>query len=259
MVFTIRGDSNFSFGSMGRILMLCISRLLLAMLLGLGVTRAHAEPTIPDKVSGALHSISAGKIPQAIAPAPISGWYQGRVGSRLFYVDESGRYLINGELVDLVKRENLTEASLNGWRLEQVSQIPEESMVVFPAPRPEHIVTVFTDVDCGYCRKLHNEIAAYQDAGITVRYLAYPRAGIGSESFNVMQSAWCASDPASALTQAKQGKKIKQQVCESPVEQHFQLGNQLGIKGTPAILLESGAVIPGYVPANELLGMLSRQ
>ncbi|HAC35162.1 MAG TPA: disulfide bond formation protein DsbC [Gammaproteobacteria bacterium] len=244
---------------MGRILMLRISRLLLAMLLVLGVTQAHAEPTIPDKVSGALHSISAEHSPQSIAPAPVSGWYQGRVGSRLFYVDESGRYLFNGELVDLVKRESLTEAALNRWRLEQIGQISEQSMVVFPAPRPKHTITVFTDVDCGYCRKLHNEISAYHNAGISVRYLAYPRAGLGSDSYQLMQSVWCASDRAAALTQAKQGKKVKQQTCENPIEQHFQLGNQLGINGTPAILLESGALIPGYVPAMELRGRLSRQ
>lgn len=236
------------------------SLLLASTFLSLGVMPIDAgESAIPDKVRGALHSISAGTTPQAIAPAPISGWYQGRVGSRLFYVEESGRYLMSGELLDLVKMENLTKASLNGWRLEQLGEIPEESMVVFSAPRSEHTVTVFTDVDCGYCRKLHDEIDAYHEAGISVRYLAYPRAGLGSESYRVMQSVWCADDRATALTRAKQGKKIKQQVCENPIQQHFLLGNQLGIKGTPAILLESGAVVPGYVPAKELLGMLNRR
>jgi thiol:disulfide interchange protein DsbC len=128
--------------------------------------------------------------------------------------------------------------------------------VIFAPDKPKHTVTVFTDIDCGYCRKLHREIDGYLKAGIRVRYLFFPRAGLGSESFNEAVSVWCAADRQQAMTDAKAGKPIEAKTCENPVIDHMQLGESLQISGTPAIVLESGDLVPGYVPAERLAAML---
>jgi thiol:disulfide interchange protein DsbC len=130
-------------------------------------------------------------------------------------------------------------------------------MVVFPPAGPtKHTVTVFTDIDCGYCRKLHQEIADYNQQGIKVRYLMYPRAGVGSESYNKAVWVWCADDRQDAITRAKRGEEIPHKTCANPVKEQFELGQTLGVRGTPSIILENGQMVPGYVPAAQLAQML---
>ena len=121
-----------------------------------------------------------------------------------------------------------------------------------------HNIFVFTDVDCGYCRQFHNQIDEYLELGIRVNYLAYPRAGIGSDSFNKISSAWCNEDPNFSLTLLKQGKDIETKLCEdNPVEKHFNLGNTIGVQGTPSIITDEGKMIPGYLPPQDLLNILT--
>jgi thiol:disulfide interchange protein DsbC len=103
---------------------------------------------------------------------------------------------------------------------------------------------------------MHQEIASYNDKGIEVRYLAYPRAGVGSESFNKAVSVWCSDDPKDAITKAKRGEEVPTKQCENPVKDQFELGQQMGVRGTPSLVLESGQMIPGYVPADRLVQML---
>lgn len=129
-------------------------------------------------------------------------------------------------------------------------------MVIFAPAKYDHTVTVFTDTECGYCRKLHREIADYGAQGIRVRYVFFPRAGVGSGSYKEAVSVWCSDDRQRAMTEAKSGKKLAAKSCKNPVKKHMEVGELLGISGTPAIVLESGDLVPGYVPAKRLAEML---
>lgn len=213
---------------------------------------------VPLAVKRVFSQLVPGEIGKNITEAPLPGWFQGQVGSRLFYVDSTGEFLLDGQVFNLKTRTNLTAIALNTFRQELLSGVDEASMVLFKAPDERYRVSVFTDVDCGYCRKLHNSMADYHRLGISVQYLAYPRAGMGTPTARIMESAWCADDPVKALTRAKQGKKIKQLECTNPIIDHYRLGNALGVKGTPAILLESGHLVPGFVEAPQLLQMLEQ-
>lgn len=191
--------------------------------------------------------------------SPVPGLYEVVIGQRLVYVTEDGRYLLQGNLVDLQQQKNLTEPRLNDIKARALSEVSEDSMVIFGPEDAKHTVTVFTDIDCGYCRKLHGEMAKYNDAGIRVRYLFFPRAGVDSPSYRKAVSVWCADNRNEAMTVAKTGATLEDRDCPNPVREHMALGQQMGVTGTPALVLESGAMVPGYVPAERLLGMLEQQ
>jgi thiol:disulfide interchange protein DsbC len=194
-----------------------------------------------------------------IAESPVPGLYEVTLGPRLFYMSEDGRYLIQGDVIDVESRKNLTEAKLAVAKKKALEQLDEKKMVIFAAEKPAHTITVFTDIDCGYCRKLHREMEGYNEAGINVRYLFYPRAGIGSPSFQKAVSVWCADDRKQAMTDAKSGKEIESKSCDNPVKEHLQLGQAMGVTGTPAIVLEDGEVLPGYIPAAKLAKFLDAE
>lgn len=187
---------------------------------------------------------------------PIDGVYQVRVvDGPLLYVDGSGEYFIAGELFQAVPGQfvNLTELSLAKERKRLLDAVPHEDMIVFAPDQPKAVITVFTDVDCGYCRQLHREIGEYNQRGIEIRYLAFPRQGMSSPTAAKMISAWCADDRKKSLTALKDGKSIADNECAShPVAEQFDLGRALGVRGTPALFLEDGSMIPGYQPAADL-------
>ncbi|MCW3171616.1 bifunctional protein-disulfide isomerase/oxidoreductase DsbC [Shewanella subflava] len=188
-----------------------------------------------------------------IQPSPISGLQQVLTDRGVLYITEDGSKLIHGNVYDLNNRmKNLTEAALAGPRIEMLKSF-EKDMLVYKAKNEKHVVTVFTDVDCGYCRKLHNQMSEYNDLGITVRYLAYPRAGIPSANADEMQAVWCAKDPLQAMTDAKAGKNIQAASCDIDISKQYRLGMSFGINGTPAMILEDGSMIPGYQPPENLL------
>ncbi len=191
-----------------------------------------------------------------IGPSPMTGISEVMIGMNLFYVSNDGKYLMQGKLIDLASRTDLTEQKLGKARLKSLADLGEKSMIVFPAKEQRHVITVFTDIDCGYCRKLHNEMAAYNAEGITVRYLSFPRSGPNSPSYNKAVSVWCADDRNDALTSAKAGKALEDKQCDNPIGDHFNLGVAMGVRGTPAILMEDGSIVPGYVPAKKLLKQL---
>lgn len=172
------------------------------------------------------------------------------VNGPTLHVTQDGKYFFAGDLYhiegDSVKNE--TQSA----KLAKIETIPENEMIIFKAPQEKAHITVFTDVDCGYCRMLHKEVPELNSMGITVRYLAYPRAGIGSEAYNKMVSIWCSDDPKSWLTKAKQGQDIPENKCVNPVAAEYQLGNSVGVRGTPSIILGNGNFVPGYLPAKEL-------
>ena len=142
---------------------------------------------------------------------------------------------------------------------EAIDDLGEDSMIVFAPKKVNHTVTVFTDIDCGYCRRLHTDMAGYNDKGIRIRYLFYPRAGIGSESYNKAVSVWCADDRKQAMTQAKAGQPVAPKTCENPVDEHYALGQAMRLQGTPALILESGETVPGYVPPDKLRQALDQR
>lgn len=209
----------------------------------------------PDAVRAAISKAMPGIEVDEISASPVKGFYEVTVGPNLFYVSEEGRYLLNGNLFDLEAppdKRDLTEAKMGTARAKAIKKIGEENVVRFQSPLQKHVVSVFTDVDCGYCRKLHSEIDEYLKRGITVDYLFYPRAGIGSESYKKAVAVWCADDRQTALTKAKLGEPIEMKECANPVAEHVKLAGSLQIRGTPMIVTESGVVLPGYVSAQDL-------
>jgi thiol:disulfide interchange protein DsbC len=195
----------------------------------------------------------------AVKPSEIKGLYEVNAGSNIFYASEDGKYLLQGQLFDVDAKKNITESKLGAVRKAALDKIGEQDMIVFKAPNSKYTVSVFTDIDCGYCRKLHSEIDQYLAQGITVRYLFFPRAGKGSESYNKAVAVWCAADKNKALTAAKKGDAFDTKSCDNPVDKHMQLGDDFGMSGTPMIVTAKGNILPGYVPAAQLAKVLASE
>ena len=228
----------------------------LASLLGsLGAVNAVADEQ-QEMLRAAVAKLAPGAKVDAIVESVVPGMYEVEAGATVWYITADGRFLIDGDIYDIDKRLNLSAAKREKGRAKAIDAIGEERMIVFSPENPEHTVTVFTDVDCGYCRKLHREIDQYTDAGIKIRYLMYPRAGVGSSAYKKAVSSWCAKDRKATLTRAKNGQSIEDKSCENPVRDHMALGESLGITGTPTMVMEDGEMVPGYVPASQLKKML---
>ena len=180
--------------------------------------------------------------------SPISGMYELARGADIIYVTSDARYAIAGDLYDMNGDANLSERRRRDVRLQMMAAVPESQMVVFAPKDPKYTVTVFTDVDCTYCRKLHSEIAKYNELGIRVRYMFYPRSGPDTESWAKAEAVWCSADRNDALTRAKRGEQIKAAKCaNTPVARDFEIGQEIGLRGTPGILLANGELMPGYM------------
>lgn len=210
-----------------------------------------------EAVRAGIDKLLPGVKPDSVAASPVSGLYEVVMGPRLFYMSADGRYLIQGSVIDVRSRENITEAKLATAKKAAMERMGEDKMVIFAPEKPEHTITVFTDIDCGYCRKLHREIEDYNQEGIGVRYLFFPRAGVGSPSYQKAVSVWCSDDRKQALTDSKAGKAVENKTCDNPVQDHMLLGQAMGVTGTPAIVLEDGNMLPGYVPAKRMAEFLS--
>lgn len=212
---------------------------------------ASPEKEIRDKVEAAFPGLHI----DAINKTPITGLYEVVVGAEIVYVSSGGRYLIHGDLLDLDQnKQNLTEEKKGKARLTLVNGVGESTMIVFRPKETKHTITVFTDTDCGYCRKFHEGVPTLNAAGVAVRYVAFPRAGEGSTTYQTMVSVWCAKDPHAAITKAKQGYPIPAVKCQKqPVDKHLAIVRALDLTGTPVILFEDGSLLPGYLPPNQLL------
>ena len=191
-----------------------------------------------------------GAKPDELRATPIPGIYEFTRGGDIAYVSSDGKYAIAGDLYDMASDENLTEKTRRVERTKLISAVPESQMVVFAPKDPKYTVTVFTDVDCTYCRKLHSQISDYNRLGIKVRYMAYPRTGPDSESWDKAEQVWCSVNRNEALTRAKHGEELHtpKQCAGSPVAREYALGQEVGVRGTPAIVLDSGEMLPGYLP-----------
>jgi thiol:disulfide interchange protein DsbC len=218
-----------------------------------------AVPTLiqqPDltKLQAALN----GAKPDSISPTPLPGLYEVVLGGQVLYLSQDGRFAVQGDIVDLGSRANLTEDRRGELRGKAIEAVGESNMVVFAPDGPvKHTVTIFTDIDCGYCRKMHSQIADYNKEGIKIRYLWFPREGVGSESFDKSVAVWCADNRREAMTRAKRGESVEPKTCDNPVQAQYELGQKLGVRGTPSMILESGEMLPGYVPPTQLAQMLA--
>ena len=165
---------------------------------------------------------------------------------------------MSGALWDIGAKRNLTDARLAGLRKGALDVVGANERIIYPASQPRHVITVFTDIDCGYCRRLHQQMAEYNNAGITVEYLFFPRAGIGSESYDKAVSVWCAADRNVALTKAKNGEAIENKTCTNPIAAQFDLGHKVGVSGTPAVIAEDGTQIGGYLTPEQMIARLDQ-
>ena len=192
--------------------------------------------------------------PEDLRATPIPGIYELTNDGEIAYVTSDGRFAISGDLYDLKGNVNLTDARRRELRVALLSQVPDADTLVFAPKVTKHTINVFTDVDCGYCRKMHSEIAEYNKLGIKVRYLFFPRTGPDTESWAKAESVWCSPNRNEALTRAKRGEGVKSPKCSpTPVARDFEIGEKIGLRGTPAIVLASGELLPGYVPPAMLL------
>lgn len=213
------------------------------------------EPPSKEAIAEKLMGVEA----EDIVESPLDGVYQVNVGSEVAYVTADGRFLIQGDVYDLDTRENVTEASRAQARVDLLEDVDAEEAIVFAPEDGEtrHRITVFTDIDCGYCRQFHREIDAVNDAGIAVRYLFYPRTGRDTDSWHKAEGVWCADDRNDALTRAKLGGSVPENDCgETPVGEHFELGNRVGVRGTPAMFAGNGELLGGYLPPDALVERL---
>lgn len=220
---------------------------------------AAAKPAAPAS-EAALRAAMKTVAPDAeithIGDSPIPGFKEVALGARIVYLSNDGTRLIQGALFDIPSRENLTQVSEAVLRKDLLAEAGADRRIVFAAAKPRHVVTVFTDIDCGYCRKLHEQIADYNRLGITVEYLFYPRTGIGGESFDKAVAVWCAPDRRVAMTAAKAGKVLPPGKCANPVTQDYDLGRRIGLEGTPAIYAGNGEQLGGYVEPADMLARL---
>ena len=210
-----------------------------------------------DKIKKIITQRIAGEY--KIQQSAVKGLYMVIAPPHVLYISEDANYIVEGNITNINTGEDLTSRYRNSARFAAVDAL-KDSMIIFSPPEDKikHVITVFTDIDCYYCQKLHKEVAEFNQLGIQVRYLAYPRQGIGSASYDKAVTVWCSKDKKAALTRAKNGEELENIKCDSPVDKHFALGNLLNVRGTPAIVLENGQLYPGYIPAARLSKALDR-
>jgi thiol:disulfide interchange protein DsbC len=209
------------------------------------------------KIQQKLNQVIPSAPSAQITKSQVDGLYQVVLGPNVIYITADAQYLFNGNLIDLNTRDNLTEIAKDQARAQALAEIDAASMISFKAKGEEkRSITVFTDIDCPFCKKFHNEVDELNKNGITVRYLAFPRSGPNTPSYHKMVSVWCDKDPVKAMDDAKNGLDPKNQRCENPVQMHMMHAQQFGITGTPTMIVDDGSMIPGYVEAKELIPAL---
>lgn len=216
------------------------------------VAATPADSAAEKRVRQALKELDPDFTPDYIGPAPFPGFREVVAGGQQLYVTDDGRYLMQSQPYDLEKRAMATSDSLLQYRRNLLATLPHSDRIVFAPPNPKYTISVFTDIECGYCRKLHSEIAELNRQGIAVEYLAFPRMGLGSQDSRDMISVWCASDRKAALTAAKSDKPVPVKDCVNPVAMQYTVGQRLGVNGTPAIFAADGTQLGGYLPPDQM-------
>ena len=238
----------------------------LSVLFGGTLVAADEDQEI-EAVTKVLSSLMPNAKPDSVSNSVLPGIYEAVFGPQVIYISKGGRFILEGDLYDLSTRTNLTEGKRRTGRAKVMGGLDVDAMIVFSPKEVKHTITAFTDIDCGYCRKLHKQMAGYNDLGIEIRYLAYPRSGVGSPSYLKALSVWCAKEPKEAMSFAKNGAKLKQiqeitqkegKDCKDTVRIHMNAAQQVGVTGTPTLVFDNGQVAPGYVEPKRLIQILEK-
>jgi thiol:disulfide interchange protein DsbC len=222
-------------------------------------TEGPVSAVMDAKIRSAFKKINADVALDYVGHTSIPGMLEVFFNGQVVFVSEDGKYLISG-VYEMASKQNLAESgAMPGRRLSALKEIPASERIVFsPSGQAKHTVAVFTDVECGFCQKLHKDIAEYNRLGIAVEYLAFPRAGMGSSDAEKMQSVWCSNDRRKAMTDAKSGVAVPALACTDPVAKHHEIGKRIGLRGTPMIINADGIALPGYLPPDKLFDALEK-
>ena len=226
----------------------------LALTLG-AAAQASAESDIDELKKSLGERLPQYEVSQ-IDSTPVEGLFQVIIGGQVIYMTKDARYMIDGNLVDLATKKNYSEDAMSVIRLSAIEELGEEKMVVYTPETVKHTITVVTDIDCPYCRRLHSEMDQYLDGGVQVRYIFMPLKG--QDDYKTTVSVWCSKDQNEALDMAKSGEPLEAKDCENPIDEHLKMARNLGVRGTPAIILQDGSLLPGYVPAQKLVVELGK-
>jgi thiol:disulfide interchange protein DsbC len=219
-------------------------------------------PAAEQMVRQAIRGLSANVQVDSIEPAPMPGFYQVIASGQMVYISADGKYLMHGDVVDLARHKNISDDAWAAFRKKELAKVPVSQRIVYAPEHPKYTITVFSDVNCGFCRALHKHMAAFNKEGIAVEYLAWPREGVTTTSgrptptYTEMVSVWCAKDRKAAFTAAVEGNKPQPATCDNPVKAQFNLGLKLGVNGTPMIIAADGTTLGGYVTPEQLLRAL---
>lgn len=225
---------------------------LLTCLLMTTMIASASEAQSFDAVEAKIRALVPNAKTIAISETPIEGILQVQINSDIVYVTADAQYLLQGQIMDIDTKDNITDQAKSGIRLSLLTDVKLEEQISFSPEEVKYDLLVFTDIDCGYCRKLHNQMAGYNEQGIAIHYMAFPRAGIGSDSYDKFVSVWCSDDQREALTLAKNGTDPLPQKCPNPIADQYELGREVGVTGTPALVTSDGTLIPGYMPPEQL-------
>lgn len=213
-----------------------------------------------DLILVKLQELLPGATPDMVQTSPVKDIYEVSFGTQIVYMSKDGKHLFRGDLIDVENRANLSEEARTVARVTALKTADEGGMFVYsPKEETKATITVFTDIDCPYCRRLHDEMAELNSLGVKVRYMLFPRTGVDSPSYHTAVSVWCADDRNHAMDLAKGGKTVETRTCENPVQEHMALGESVGVTGTPAIMLDGGVLVPGYRPAADLAALAIQQ
>jgi thiol:disulfide interchange protein DsbC len=217
-----------------------------------------ATPLSADeaKVREAMAQVAPGVVINSVKPAAIDGFYEVLIDMQVVYVSADGKYLMQGRLLDIAAGKDLSEPTVAAAKAGIINQIEDKDTIIFEPKNYTETLTVFTDIDCPYCVKFHNEMDQYMAAGIRIRYLFFPRAGLGSGSYTKALSVWCADGQQTAMTRSKAGEPVAEKQCENPINDHMSLVKQLGVRGTPAVYTERGEQLGGYLPVAQVAAHL---
>ncbi len=227
----------------------------------------EVSPEVTAKIKASLAKLNPNISPLKIIHSQLPGFYEVLTSSDVIYIDKDIKFVMPGPVFNVSgdAPTNITDASKSlidemqrPARAKLVNTVTDKDAVVFKAKNEKYVVNVFTDIDCGYCRKLHQDMQGYLDAGITVRYLAFPRAGVNSGSYNKLVSIWCASDRNKAMSDAKLHGKVVDAKCDNPISAQYKISQDIGLGGTPSIILKDGKLFPGYMPPQNLVQALEQ-
>ncbi|MBQ75170.1 MAG: protein-disulfide isomerase [Gammaproteobacteria bacterium] len=238
-----------------------VSTVLIVLSLALSSAALAEGELSPEQVKEKLQQVRPDLPIREVTKSSLPGFYEVKlVENTLLFVNSDASFFIAGDLYRIETEQfvNVSEEQRSLDRRKILSEVNQSEMVVFSPPegKKKTSVVVFTDIDCGYCRKLHKEVPELNRLGVEIRYLAYPRAGVKSKSFDKYVSAWCSDNQQLAMTRAKLGQEVEEKDCDNPVAEQYALGNQVGVTGTPALIFEDGTLLPGYLPAEELVNRL---